>query len=115
MPSGVASRSRPRTNGTSTVPFTEVAQVAKLIGARLFAGNTTRLSRSDMIVRHTILRAGLFEEATRLRYAHRALPLGVHRTRVSEIRPFRVRGPVGATRPDSLERTVAVRLPANTG
>jgi hypothetical protein len=65
--------------------------------------------------RHAIRRAGLFEEAVRLRYAHRLLPRGVHRTRVSETRPCRVRGPLGATRPDSLERTVAVRLPANTG
>jgi hypothetical protein len=33
------------------------------------------------------------------------LPRGVHRTRVSEIRPFRVRALVGATRLESLERT----------
>jgi len=51
----------------------------------------------------------------RLRSAHRVLPRGVHRTRVSETRPVRVRGLLGATRPDSKERTVAVRLPASTG
>jgi hypothetical protein len=39
----------------------------------------------------------------------------VHRTRMSEIRPFRVHGLVGGTRPGSLERTLAVRLPVNTG
>ena len=55
--------------------------------------------------RHAIRRAGPFEEAVRLRHAHRVLPRGVHRTRVSEIRPFRVRALVGATRLESLERT----------
>jgi hypothetical protein len=52
--------------------------------------------------RHAIRRAGLFEEAARLRHAHRMLPRGVHRTRVSEIRSFRVRGRVAATRPGTL-------------
>jgi len=65
--------------------------------------------------RHAIRRAGLCQEAVRLRHAHRVLPRGVHRTRVSEIRTFRVRGRIGATRPRSLERILAVRLPTNTG
>ena len=65
--------------------------------------------------RHAIRRAGLFQEAVRLRHAHRVLPRGVHRTRMSEIRPFRVRGRIAATHPDSLERILAARLPVNTG
>lgn len=65
--------------------------------------------------RHAIRRGGLFEAAVRLRHAQRVLPRGVHRTRVSAIRPCRVRGLVGGTRPGSLERTLAVRLPVNTG
>lgn len=65
--------------------------------------------------RHAIRRAGLFQDAVRLRHAHRGLPRGVHRTRVSEIRTVRVRGRIGATRPGSLERILAVRLPASTG
>ena len=65
--------------------------------------------------RHAIRRTGGFEEAARLRHAHRVLPRGVHRTRVSEIRTLRVRGQVAGTRPRSLERILAVRLPVNTG
>jgi hypothetical protein len=65
--------------------------------------------------RHAIRRAGLFEAAVRLRHAQRVLPRGVHRTRVSEIRRCRVRGLVGGTRPGSLERTLAARLPVDTG
>jgi hypothetical protein len=105
-----------------------VAQAAKINGARLFILSTLRFTRSEMIVsrpaphikhpgrgRHAIRRAGLFQEAVRLRHAHRVLPRGVHRTRVSEIRTVRVRGRIGATRPGSLERILAVRLPATTG
>jgi hypothetical protein len=114
--------------GKSILPWTGVAQAAKINGARLFILSTLRFTRSEMIVsrpaphikhpgrgRHAIRRAGLFQEAVRLRHAHRVLPRGVHRTRVSEIRAFRVRGRIGATRPGSLERILAVRLPANTG
>jgi hypothetical protein len=65
--------------------------------------------------RHAIRRTGGFEDAVRLRHAHRLLPRGVHRTRVSEIRTLRVRGPIAATRPVCLERILAERLPVNTG
>ena len=65
--------------------------------------------------RHAIRRANLFEEAVRMRHAHQSLPRGVHRTRVSEIRPYRVHGLVRGTPPGSLERTLAVRLPVSMG
>lgn len=41
--------------------------------------------------RHAIQRAGSPQEAARLRHAQRILPTGVHRTRMSEVRGFRVR------------------------
>ena len=67
--------------------------------------------------RHAIQRAGLVQEAARLRHAQRVLPRGVHRTRMSEVRDGRVRADrAGLRHPIRFEeRTLAVRLPVATG
>jgi hypothetical protein len=71
--------------------------------------------------RHAIQRARAATEASRLRHAQVLLPRGVHRTRVSEMRPRRVPAVVrlvripAATPFPLLERNLALRLPASTG
>ena len=67
--------------------------------------------------RHAIQRAGLVQDAVRLRHAQRVLPRGVHRTRMSEVRDGRVRADrAGLRHPIRFEeRTLAVRLPVATG
>jgi hypothetical protein len=71
--------------------------------------------------RHAIRRAGLCQEAQRLRHSQGTLPRGVYRTRMSEVRMF---GVCTTTRlaphalrhlTQFLERISAVGLPVNTG
>jgi hypothetical protein len=69
--------------------------------------------------RHAIRRAGLCQEAQRLRHSQGTLPRGVYRTRMSEVRTFGVcmaTGPARLATPNTLlERISAVGLPVNTG
>lgn len=68
--------------------------------------------------RHAIRRAGPTEEASRLRHAQQILPLGLHRTRMSEVRGSRVLAGVPLPRRhpiQSPERILAARLPVPPG
>lgn len=62
--------------------------------------------------RHAIRRERSFAEVLRLRHAQIVLARGIHRTRVSEMRPSRVRSALAARHPfRSLERTSLARRP----
>jgi hypothetical protein len=84
----------------------------------LIVSRPARHFRGSERGRHAILRAGLVQEASRLRHAQRILPRGVHRTRMSEVRGLRVcaAGLSDQRHPNrSSERIPAVRLPVSPG
>jgi len=74
--------------------------------------------RNPRLGRHAIQRGRMSSEARRLRHAHMLLPTGLHRTRVSEMRGYRVCAPgaIAGRHPSPIvERTRAVRLPISPG